>query len=119
MRIVELSVTTSAAGAGTTTLDLGAPYLLYKVEYNLGTFDAGIDATLANVSTYNGTDESVLTLTDANADAVHHPRVLEAGSTGAALTTTTTPLAGNVIKLTIASGGATKTGGMKLYLVEL
>ena len=119
MRVVELSVTTNSSGVGSVTVDLGAPYLLYKVEYNVGNFAAGVDPTLSNVSTRNGTDEAVLTLTDANSDAVHYPVVAESSNAGAAETTKRIPIVGNSVKLAIAQGGDTKTGAMWLTLVEV
>lgn len=121
MRLVRLNVTTNGSGAGnaTQTPKVGEyAYLLHAVEWIKGTFDNGVDATLQCVNTLSGVDRTLLTLTDANNDALHYPRVLEADNAGGALTTYTLPLVDGDLELTVEQGGDTKTGGCVVYLLE-
>lgn len=116
MQIQSISVTTDSSGAGSGTVHIGAPSYLYKVEYNLGDFAATVDATLALANTVNGTNYTLLTLTDASADTIYYPRHTEVNNAGSALTTYAQHLVHGDVVLTIAQGGDTKTGGMILYL---
>ncbi len=118
MKPIALTVTTNASGAGSVTVNVGYHALLFGVEWGLGTFDAGVDAVLKNDNTLNGTDETILTLTDANTSRKYYPRILEQDLAGADLTTRTLPLVGGDVTLTIASGGNVKTGTLWLYLLE-
>ncbi len=114
--IIKLEVTTNSAGAGTASANVPMR-LIYKVEWDKGTFDSGVDATLTNTGK-NGTSTTLLTLTDANSDGTYYLRLAEADNAGAALTTTSPPLVSGSVTLTIASGGDTKTGALYLHCLE-
>ena len=122
MKTVELAVTTIADGTGSVAVNIGSLFpegaLLYAVEWNLGTFDAGVDGTITCTSALNGTALTVATLTNANADLMYYPRAAEIDTAGAALTMYSLPLVRDTVTLTIAQGGNVKTGTAYLHLVE-
>lgn len=116
---VTISVTTIADGSGNNIANVGDAKLLYAVEWNDGDLIDGVDAVLSKVNTINGTDRTIVTLTNANSDAFYYPRLAETDNAGAALTTTTLPMISGTVKLTITSGGDTKTGGVTLHMIDL
>ena len=120
---VRLTGTTDTAGAATINADRSVFAYLERVEWIDGSLDDGVDAVLSVQSTPSGVAETLLTLTDANNDAIYYPRTLMHGETGTALTGTaggdrTRYLVNGVPRLAITSGGGAKTGGCILYLVE-
>lgn len=92
--------------------------LLYKVTWIDGDYADGVDAVLSVTDTPSGVDETVLTLTNANDDARYYPRHAEHDNTGTALLTTSIPLISGRLKLTVTSGGNSKTGGIIAYVIE-
>ena len=120
-RDIKLSVTTDASGDGSTTsAESPVSGRLVGVEYALGTFAAGVDVTISITRTPSGTDQTLLTLTNANASAWYYPQVAVHGNTGTALTATAggdtiKPLCIGLPKMVIAQGGDTKTGTVTLY----
>lgn len=117
-RRVELMVTTNGSGAADVTEVLTQIGLLYAVEWVDGDFTDGVDAVLSNVAAPSGVDKTLLTLTNANNDAVYYPRLVEHDNVGAALTTTTLILVDGSLKLAVTSGGASHTGGCNVYLLD-
>lgn len=117
-RLVELNVTTAANGSGNVTVALERVGLLYAVEWIDGDFANGVDAVLSAVSTPSGVDKTLLTLTNADNDAIYYPRALEHGNTGTELATTTKVLVDGSLKLAVTNGGDTKTGGCNVYLLD-
>lgn len=122
---IHLEVTTDGDGDGTATkaLPRGRSYLLEAVDWIDGDFADGVDGTLKAVSRPFGADLTLLTLTDANNDAVYYPRVLAQDNAGADLDTAgdaqyTLQVVDGSLQLTVAQGGATKTGGCVVYLAE-
>lgn len=104
--------TTDAAGALVVTQKIYHPRRLVSVKWLAGNFSDDVDATLINVGlpaaenalglaagTLNTT---VATLTDANDDATY----------------TANAIIDNTIRLTVSSGGDTKTGGCICYFDE-
>ena len=120
MKVYEIQVTTDNAGDGATTLIMahGMPQLLYAVQWVDGDFADGVDAVLSCTGGA-GVKRTLLTLTDANVDAVYYPRELEDDNAGVAAATYTLPLVEGLLELVVSDGGDTKTGGCRLYTIEV
>jgi len=93
-------------------------YRVVKVTWIDGDLTDGVDAVLSVTATSSGVDETLLTLTNANSDAIYWPRETLDDNTGVDVTfdgTRTVTVEPNVIygklKLAVTSGGATHTGG--------
>lgn len=115
MKIINISVTTDTAGDGTTTHgDLVQGYL-YAVQLVDGDFADGVDVTLACVN--NDLTYNLLVKADFNSDQMAYPRTLQhLDSSGAALTTHCEPIVTGKPRVTIAQGGAVKTGSVRLFV---
>lgn len=114
---VRVTVTTDAAGAGTTTSDKKINGLVYAVQLVDGTFDDGVDVTC----TIESPDYSIPVLVKANfnSDQIVYPRVLQALNTdGSDLTTHAIPGGVGFPKVVIASGGNVKTGSFIFHVME-
>jgi hypothetical protein len=119
---VKLTVTTDGSGDGTATSN-AIQGTLYAVQWIDGDFANGVDGTFTVTGTDAAVDYTILTLTDANDDAMYYPREQLQTSAGAGATYDGTneiygvepPIVGKV-KLTVAQGGATKTGGAVLFI---
>jgi len=120
---VRLIGTTIADGSLTVTSEASYNAKLYSVVWVDGDLADGVGGTLTVTNTDVGIDATLLTLSAANNDATYYPRYLQHGETGTALTGTAggdrtlAPVVGR-LKLVIASGGDTKTGGAVVYLCE-
>ena len=119
MLSLSIPFTTDASGDATVNVGLSnQPRLLYAVEWKLGTAAAGVDAVLSVTKTECAVDQTLLTLTNANANAWYYPRTLEDDEAGAALTTRGYLVVNGDLKLVVAQGGDTKTGAAVIYLAE-
>jgi len=119
MLAIKLDITTIADGSVTVTVGLNsAPRAVYAVEWAVGTLATGVDAVISATGTTSGVDATLLTLTNADANATYYPRVLESDNAGAALTTRTYPIADGDLKVVVTSGGNAKTGAVVVYLLE-
>lgn len=117
MRDVRLNVTTDADGDATATSAHAILGRLIALEWIDGDLADGVDATVSVVNSTSGVDRTVLTLTDANADAFYHTGAAVYGATGAAITNSyAAPLIDGKLKLTVASGGSAKSGGAILWV---
>lgn len=119
---VKLTGTTDASGDLTVTSEASYNGLLHSVQWIDGDLADGVDAVLSVTNTDAGVDFTVLTLTNANADAMYHPRHQIDTEAGAGVTYDGTnevyemvPVVGK-LKLVVSSGGDTKTGGVVVYL---
>lgn len=120
MQAIKLPVTTDGSGNATVTAEMNdpkMPYLLFAVEWVNTDYAAGVDAVLSCTDTPSGVDLTLLTLTDANSDAMYYPRAVEHDNAGAALSTYALPLVYGDLKLVVSSGGATKKGACWVYLL--
>lgn len=120
---VYLEATTDGDGDAVITeaLPLNKAYELIAVDWIDGDFADGVDGTLAMTTREFGADVTLLTLTDANSDAIYYPMVEAHSNAGAALDTAgdvmyTRQIVNGTLQLTVANGGATKTGGCVVYL---
>lgn len=120
---VKLTATTDSSGDATVTTDRVFNGELCAVQWIDGDLADGVDATFTVTSTDAGVDYTILTLTNANSDAMYFPRAQVQDLAGAGITYDGTnethgvkaPIVGKV-KLVIASGGDTKTGGAVLFI---
>jgi hypothetical protein len=120
LKWVKLYGTTAVGGALTVTAETAVRGMLYAVEWIDGAFVDGVDAVLSVVRDDNAPDYTLLTLTDADADAVYYPRVIVHSEAGAALTGTSggdraMPIINGRLKLVVADGGDAKAGGCIVY----
>lgn len=122
MRVRQFTIITDSDGDYTGTLALGsdAPFLLYKLKWVDGDLADGVDAVLSLTDAAGGVDETLLTLTNADNDAVYYPQVLVSDTADmTAATDFFTPLAvEGTLKLVVANGGDTKSGKCVVYLMD-
>ena len=121
--LVKLTATTDGSGDATVTTDRVLNGELYAVQWIDGDFADGVDAVISVTSNDAAVDYTVLTLTNANDDAMYYPRAQVQDLAGAGITYDGTnethgvkvPIVGKV-KLVVSSGGDTKTGGAVLFI---
>jgi hypothetical protein len=118
LKSVRLEGTTDGDGDVTVTAEYSILGWLVAVEWIDGDLADGVDAVLSATVRPSAVDQTLLTLTDANSDAMYYPRTLEHDNTGAALTTYTLAIIEGTLQLVISSGGATKTGGCIVYYTD-
>ena len=116
-----LKITTIADGSATVTDTKAVFGRLVKVQWVDGTLADGVDAVLSATHTASGVDEVLLTLTDANVDAVYRPRALVHSEAGAALTGTSggdreAPLFSGTLQVVVANGGNVASGAIICYV---
>ncbi len=121
LRNITLIGTTSSGGAATINSAQAVFGTLYAVRWVDGSLADGVDAVLTVENAGGqGLSHTLLTLTDANADAFYYPRHVVHGEAAAALTGTSggdraMPLLDGTLRLVIADGGNAATGGAIVY----
>ena len=120
---VQFTITTDSSGNydSTATGDFPStkiPLLLYAVEWVDTNFDAGVDAVLSFTS-ISGEAKTLLTLTNADAEAWYYPQALVNDNTGTATTFYTPQVVNGALRLVVSSGGNAKTGKCLVYLIEV
>jgi hypothetical protein len=123
IEVVKLTGTTNSSGAATILSEDTYNAKLCMVQWVDGDLADGVDAVLSVTKTGTGVDYTLLTLTDANNDAVYHTRGGASSATGAAMlyaadgtaVPVKVPVVGQ-LKLVIADGGSAKTGGAYVFL---
>ena len=116
IRTVKLTVTTASNGSGTATAVSPAAGWLEAVDWIDGTLSDGVDATLTVTGTDSATDHTLLTLTNADNDAVYYPRRVVDTTAGAAATGVYDRFVfSGYLVLSVTSGGNAKTGGCVIY----
>lgn len=117
LKDIKISVTSASDGTGSTTSDVAVFGYLEAVDWIDGDFSNGVDAVLSVTKTASGTDHTLLTLTNADDDAVYYPRRVHDTTAGAAATALYTRfLVAGTLKLTVAAAGSVKTGGCVVYV---
>jgi len=120
LRDVILTATTNSSGDKTLKSPDQVAGLLIGIEWVVGTFDTGVDATITLQDTPSGVARTLLTLTNANANAFYNVRADEHDSTGTAITGGKCyPLIVGKPQVVVASGGNTKTGSVILYYMPI
>ena len=116
---VKLYGTTDGSGDLTVTDDTESLGGVFAVEWIDGDFADGVDLTLSYVSSDEGVSRNIFVVANANDDKIYYPRVLEHLDTdGSDLTTHTYPLVNGKLKMVVAQGGDTKTGGCIVHVME-
>lgn len=119
IKSVKLTVTTDASGDGTATATYSILGRLVAVKWIDGDLVDGVDAVLSATANESGVDDTLLTLTNANADAWYHPRTTIDTEAGAEVATEYAPLIiDGTLKLVVSSGGNAKTGGCIVYYTD-
>lgn len=122
-RTMRLEGTTNASGDVTVVGERSVTGLLYAVQWIDGSFADGVDAVISTIQ--HEASKTLLTLPNANDDALYYPRDAVHSAAGAALLdvngdiTPTLPLLAGVPQLVVSSGGNAKTGGCILFFYEL
>ena len=112
-----LQGTTAADGSATINGSRTISGLLVAVQWIDGDLADGVDAVLSTVNTPSAA--TLLTLTDANNDALYYPRVVAHSNAGAAQASVDQlQLIEGLPRLAITNGGNAKTGGCVIYWVE-
>jgi len=125
MRLHELRLSGTCDSDGALTVAATTPVFGYleAVEWIDGDFANGVDAVISAYNTGSAVDNTLLTLTNADDDAMYYPRALVHSEAGAALTGSSggdraLPMINGVPRLVVSSGGDKKTGGCILYWWE-
>lgn len=120
MQVKAIQITTDENGDFVGTLSVKTPAKLYAAQWVDGDLVDGVDAVLICTQFSPRTlVTTLLTLTDANADALYYPQVTADDGVGAEIATAFVhPLVHGVLTLTVSDGGDTKTGALWLYLEE-
>ena len=120
--VIKLTGTTNASGDLTVTSTASYNGRLALVQWIDGDLADGVDAVLSMTNTDAGVDVTLLTLTNANDDAIYPVRAIAKDQAGATITYDGTneiyeplPVVGK-LKLVVSSGGDTKTGGAVVFL---
>jgi hypothetical protein len=123
-----INVTLADTSGTSSTVDGAAVFgLLEAVQWIDGTYADGVDAVLACVNADSGVDQTLLTLTNADADAWYYPRAQIDDQAGAAETFNSTEglslahiVLNGTLKLTVTSAGSTAglTGGCVVYYLS-
>ena len=115
MQIVDITVTTDTSGDGTTTHGSHVQGYLYAVQLIDGDLADGVDVDIDCVGpdlTYILMDKD-----NFNSDQMAYPRTLQHLDTdGSDLSTHGQHIVYGKPKVTVAAGGAVKTGGVRLFI---
>ncbi len=112
-----LQGTTASDGSVTITGERTISGLLVAVQWIDGDLADGVDAVLSTIN--SPAAATLLTLTNANNDALYYPRVVAHSNVGAAQTAVDQfQLIEGLPKLAITNGGGAKTGGCVIYWLE-
>lgn len=120
MQVKVFNILTNGSGAYVGTLAVRTPAKLVAAQWVDGDLVDGVDATLICTQfTPRDLVTTLLTLTNANNDAFYYPKVTGADSVGATIADAyESPIVHGTLQLTVAAGGAAKTGALWLYLQE-
>ena len=112
-----LKTTTNGSGTATEDYDSSVKGWLVALDYEPGTFDTGATITISDV-TPTATHTIYVKASAGTSNVRKYPRTLEQLDTdGSDLATYTFPLLVGVPRLTVASGGDTKTGAVRLHIL--
>jgi hypothetical protein len=118
LRQMALRGTTNASGDATIDAPVAIFGRLYAVEWDQGTLSVGADGVLSVQGSPIGA-RTLLTLTNPTT-GTYYPRDVQHDAAGTALTGTaggdrTMPVIDGILRLVLAQGGNTQTGGMIVY----
>lgn len=119
LRAYKLTLTSAADGSGSTATVAPVAGYLEAVDWIDGDFADGVDAVLTTTSTDSGTAHTLLTLTNADNDAVYYPRRVVDTTAGAAATGVYGRfIVSGYLTLIVTNGGDAKTGGCVVYVAD-
>lgn len=112
---------TTAAGALTTYSESPVFGKLYAVHFKLGTLESGAADVTISYTGSDGVSVTLLTITNAAANAIYKPRDLVHDAAGTALTGTAggdraLPIVAGKIKVVVAQASLVQTGNVLLYV---
>lgn len=112
-----INITTDGSGDGTGTAE-AAVGLLYAIQVIDGDLADGFDLVLT--AEQESLSIPLWTKTDVNTDQMIYPRAAQVLNTdGSALSTYAHPVFYGTPKAVVAQGGATKSGAVVLYILEM
>lgn len=119
MQALVIPFTTDGSGAFSVTIGKPSdPVMVYSIHIAGANLGAGATILLQAQNTLAGFTRTLLNLASgANVNASYPARISETNTSGVAQTTTTMLVLDGDLVLTIASGGATKTGTVVLFLM--
>ena len=118
IQTIKLTGTTDGSQNATIVAERPVTGYLEMVDWIDGDLTDGVDAVLSSTLTSSGTSQTLLTLTNANSDAVYYPRRVVDTTAGAAATGVYDRfVVDGYLSLAITSGGTSKTGGCIVYIV--
>ena len=116
IQTIKLTGTTDGSQNATIVAERPVTGYLEMVDWIDGDLTDGVDAVLSSTMTSSGTSQTLLTLTNANSDAVYYPRRVVDTTAGAAATGVYDRfVVDGYLSLAITSGGTSKTGGCIVY----
>jgi len=124
IRSIKLYGTTDASGDLTVTAANKVTGELIAIHWIDGDLADGVDAVLSDSRDGDEADVTLLTLTDANSDAMYYPRTPAQDNAGADVTYDgtneiyTEQIVNGKPKLVVSSGGNAKTGGCIVFVKE-
>ena len=116
IRPIRLHGTTDGSGDATITSSVKVTGLLHAVEWTDGDLATGVDFVLSQVRDNDAVDITLLSISDANADAIYYPRYATCKNDGSALTEYDRAFINGKLKLVIDDGGDSKSGGTTVYV---
>jgi len=122
LKCQSFALTTNASGDVTVNGEVGlSGARIYAVDFVLGTLTSGaVDVTLSDVGGPGGVTKTLLTITNAAANAVYYPRTLVHSEAAAALTGTaggdrTQYVVTGALRVVVAQGGNVLTGSLHVW----
>ena len=117
IQTIKLTGTTDGSQNATIVAERPVTGYLEMVDWIDGDLTDGVDAVLSSTLTSSGTSQTLLTLTNANSDAVYYPgRVVDTTAGAAATGVYDRFVVDGYLSLAITSGGTSKTGGCIVYI---
>ncbi len=122
IRAIKLYGTTDASGNLTVTSGNKITGLLHAVSWIDGTFADGVDAVISDDRDGDETDVTLLTLTNANDDAMYYPQTPAQDNAMSDVTFDGTneiythQIVNGKLKMVVSDGGESKVGGCVVYI---
>lgn len=116
IRMIRLHGTTDALGDASIEADVKTTGLLHAVEWTDGDLATGVDFVLSQVRDNDAVDITLLSISDANTDAVYYPRYPLVKNDGSTIADQyDRAFVNGKLKLVIDDGGDSKSGGVTVY----
>jgi len=117
IRPIRLHGTTDGSGDATITSSVKVTGLLHSVEWTDGDLATGVDFVLSQVRDNDAVDITLLSISDANTDAIYYPRYPLVKNDGTAIADQyDRAFINGKLRLVIDDGGDSKSGGTTVYV---